>query len=145
MKTVRLALAAAALAFTAPVLAQEYPTVPGDYVEISMIKVDDGHDLEYANHLNGQWRKGQDYAKAQGWITNYQVWANSNPRDGEADVWLVTWFPRMESPQEIERQSKMYNDYMKTTIAQAQAQSGKRAEYRKLSGSMLFRNQTWRK
>lgn len=146
MKSVRLAFAAAALAFAAPsvVQAQEYPVVPGDYVEMSMIKVDDGHDLEYANHLAGQWRKGQDYAKAQGWITNYQIWTNSNAREDEADVYLVTWFPRMDTPQEIEARSKMYNDYMKTTTARAQAESGKRATYRKLAGSMLFRNQTWR-
>ena len=145
MKSVRLVFAAAALAFAAPaVQAQEYPVVPGDFVEISMIKVDDGHDLEYANHLAGQWRKGQDYAKAQGWITNYQIWTNSNAREDEADVYLVTWFPRMETPQEVEARSKMYNDYMKTTTAQAQAASGKRATYRKLAGSMLFRNQTWR-
>ena len=47
MKSVRLAIAAAALAFAAPVAqAQEWPVNPGDYVEVSMITVDDGHDLD---------------------------------------------------------------------------------------------------
>ena len=146
MKTVRLAFAAAALAFAAPAaIAQEYPVVPGDFVEVSMIKVDDGHDLEYANHLAGTWRKGQDFAKSQGWITDYQIWTNVNAREDEADVYLVTWFPRMETPQEVEVRSKAYNAHLQTTIAKAQADSGKRATYRKLAGSMLLRNQTWRK
>ena len=147
MRIVRLAVAAAALAFAAPAIAQvdEFPTVPGDYVEVSMIKIKDGHDLDYANHLAGQWRKGQDYAKSQGWITDYQVWTNPNAREGEADVFLVTWFPRMESPEEGMARGKKFREHMKTTIAQSQAQSGKRAEYRTLAGSMLLRNQTWKK
>jgi hypothetical protein len=119
--------------------------VPGDFVEISMIKVDDGHDLEYANHLAGTWRKGQDFAKTQGWITDYQIWTNVNAREDEADVYLVTWFPRMETPQEVDARSKAYNAHLQTTIAKAQADSGKRATYRKLAGSMLMRNNTWRK
>ena len=146
MKSVRLAIAAAALAFAAPaVQAQEWPTDPGDFVEVSMITVDDGHGLDYANHLAGQWRKSQDFAKAQGWITNYQVWTNENPRAGEPDIWLVTWFPRMTDAAEGNRRQKAFNEHMKTTLAQSQAESGKRATYRKLSGSMLFRNQVWTK
>jgi hypothetical protein len=146
MKSVRLAIAAAALAFAAPVAqAQEWPLNPGDFVSVSMITVDDGHDLEYANHLAGQWRKSQDYAKAQGWITNYQIWTNEFARDGEADIWLVSWFPTFADPNEVLRREKAFNDYMKTTAARQEAESGKRATYRKLSGSMLLRNNVWAK
>ncbi len=70
MKAVRYAaLAAASLAFVfaTPALADDpWPSETGDYVEVSMISVDDGHDLDYMNHLAGAWRKGQDFAKAQG-------------------------------------------------------------------------------
>jgi len=146
MKSVRLAIAAAALAFAAPVAqAQEWPLNPDDFVSVSMITVDDGHDLEYANHLAGQWRKSQDYAKAQGWITNYQIWTNEFARDGEADIWLVSWFPTFADPNEVLRREKAFNDYMKTTAARQEAESGKRATYRKLSGSMLLRNNVWAK
>ena len=146
MKSVRLAIAAASLAFAAPVAqAQEWPLNPGDFVSVSMITVDDGHDLEYANHLAGQWRKSQDYAKAQGWITNYQIWTNEFARDGEADIWLVSWFPTFADPNEVLRREKAFNDYMKTTAAKQEAESGKRATYRKLSGSMLLRNNVWAK
>ena len=148
MKSVRLAVAAAALvcaAIPTAGAAQEWPVNPGDYVEVSMITVDDGHDLDYANHLAGQWRKSQDFAKQQGWITNYQIWTNEFARNGEPDIWLVTWFPTMTDAAEAMRREKAFNDFMKTTAAQQQAESGKRATYRKLSGSMLLRNQTWAK
>lgn len=146
MKSVRLAIAAAALAFAAPVAqAQEWPLNPGDFVSVSMITVDDGHDLDYANHLAGQWRKSQDYAKAQGWITNYQIWTNEFARDGEADIWLVAWFPTFADPNEVLRREKAFNDYMQTTAAKQEAESGKRATYRKLSGSVLLRNNVWAK
>lgn len=151
MKAIRSAFTAAALAVstlavstTALAQADEYPMVPGDYVEVSMIKIQDGHDLEYANHLAGLWRKGQDYSKAQGWITDYQIWTNSNAREGEADVFLITWFPKMETTEEGIARGKKFREYMQQTIAQAQAASGKRAEYRTLAGSMLLRNQVWK-
>src|SRR5688500_3069133 len=146
MKSGRLAIAAAALAFAAPVAqAQEWPLNPGDFVSVSMITVDDGHDLDYANHLAGQWRKSQDHAKQQGWITNYQIWTNEFARNGEPGIWLVTWFPTMTDAAESLRREKAFNEFMQTTAAKQQAESGKRATYRKLSGSMLLRNQTWAK
>lgn len=140
------ALGAAALAFTAPVAVSaqsEWPIEPGDFVEVSMIDIEDGHGLDYAKHLAGEWRKSSDFAKSQGWISNYQVWTNEYPRNGEADVWLVTWFPMMADKAESLRREQAFNAFMKSTAAQQQAASGKRATYRKLAGSMLLRNNTW--
>lgn len=145
MKTLGLAaLGAVSLAFAAPAAAQsEWPIEPGDYVEVSMIDIDDGHGLEYAQHLAGDWRKSSDYAKSQGWTSNYQIWTNEFPRDGEAEIWLVTWFPKMTDKAEALAREKAFNAYMATTAAMQEAASGKRATYRKLAGSMLMRNNTW--
>lgn len=145
-KTGILALGVAAMAMAAPSGAaaqSEWPIEPGDFVEVSMIDIEDGHSLEYAQHLAGQWRKSSDYAKSQGWTTNYQIWTNEFPRDGEPEIWLVTWFPKMADKAEALQREKMFNDYMKTTAAAQQAASGQRASYRKLAGSMLMRNNTW--
>ena len=136
------ALGAAALSFAAPaaVSAQsEWPIEPGDYVEVSMIDIEDGHTLEYANHLAGDWKRSSEYAKSQGWITDYQIWSNEFPRAGEADIWLVTWLPRLADKDEALRREKAFNAYMQTTAAKQEAASGKRATYRKLAGSMLMR------
>lgn len=137
-------LPALALGFATPLAAQEYPVVPGDYVSVSMISVDDGHDLEYANHLAGMWRKGQDFAVKQGWITGYEIQSNENKRPGEPDFFLITRFAKFADPAQEDAREKAYNAYMATTAAQMQASSGERAKYRKVMGSMLLRSWKWR-
>lgn len=140
------ALGAASIAFAAPAAAQsEWPVEPDGYVDVGMIEIQDGHSLEYANYLAANWRKQQDYAKSQGWITNYQIWQNSNKRPGEADLFLVTWFPKFADKEEGMRREKAFQEYMATNVAKMQAESGKRATYRKQLGSMLFDNLTWAK
>src|SRR6185503_5950098 len=66
MNSIRKAAISAAAIFvgfgTPAMAASEYPFEPGQYVEVSGIIVDDGHDLDYAKHLAGMWRKGQDFA-----------------------------------------------------------------------------------
>lgn len=138
--------ASATLAFSVPALAQDdYPLVGGDWVEVSGISISDGHSLDYANHLAGMWRKGQDFAKAQGWITSYEILANTHPRDGEPDIYLMTRFPEFENEAEGERRGKAYREMMKATIADMEKASGDRAEYRTLMGNMLLKELKWRK
>lgn len=143
MKTIVL-LCALALSSASPALAQDYPLVGGDYVSISMISVDDGHDLEYANHLAGMWRKGQDYAVKQGWITGYEIQTNEYKRPGEPDIFLVTRFAKFTDPAQEDAREKAYNTYMNATAAQMQTASGERAKYRKVMGGMLLRAWKWK-
>lgn len=140
--------AAASLMFATPQSASaqsEFPMESGSWVEVTGIHIDDGHSLDYANHLAGMWRKGQDYAKAQGWITEYQVLTNSFAREGEPDVYLMTWFPAFATTAEAERRDALYRQHMAMTEAQMEAASGKRADYRKIGSSMLLRQQNWKK
>lgn len=144
----RAAVLAASFAFVAatPALADDpWPNETGDYVEVSMISVDDGHDLEYMNHLAGQWRKGQDFAKAQGWISDYEILINMNKRPGEPDYYLVTRFPRFADKAEEAKRDEAYFKHMEATTAQMQAASGQRSTYRKQMGSQLLRALTWKK
>lgn len=147
MKHLRLAaLAAFSLAVAAPVMAaDEYPVDPGDYVSVGMISVDDGHDLDYANYLAGNWRKQQDFAKAQGWISGYEILTNEFPRAGEPDYYLITRFPRFADPAEEKKRDEAYYAYMQTTVTQMQAGSADRARYRHQMGSQLLRAWTWKK
>lgn len=140
------ATASLALAFSLPAAAQsEWPTEDGDFVEVSSIRIDDGHALEYANHLAGMWRRGQDYSKAQGWITSYEILLNVHQRSGEPDVYLITRFPRFADPAEARRRDDAYRAHMQRTESQMQAESGNRAKYRHLAGTMLLREQIWKK
>lgn len=149
MKAVRYAaLAAASLAFVfaTPALADDpWPSETGDYVEVSMISVDDGHDLDYMNHLAGAWRKGQDFAKAQGWISGYEILINVNRRPDEPDYYLITRFPRFADKAEETKRDEAYFAHMQSTTAAMQAGSAERAKYRKQLGSQLLRALTWKK
>ncbi len=130
--------ASLSLAFAAPALAQSNPMIGGEYVEVSSISIDDGHFLDYANHLAGVWRANQEYAKSQGWITGYEVLSNVNGRPGEPDLILVTRFKNFADTAEEERRNKQYRDHVKQTDVQMQAASGERAKYRKVLGSQLW-------
>ncbi len=144
----RAAIIAASLsfAFTTPVFAaNEYPVDPGDYVEVSGISVDDGHDLEYLNYLAGTWRSNQDYAKAQGWITGYEILSNENKRPGEPDVYLVTRFKEFANTAEGTRRGEAMQAHMRMTQTQMQAASGDRAKYRHQLSSQLLRAWVWNK
>jgi hypothetical protein len=137
--------ASLSLAFAAPALAQSDPLVGGEYLDVSAISIDDGHYLDYANHLAGMWRANQEYAKSQGWISGYEVLANVNKRAGEPDLILVVRFKDIPDAAEGERRGKMYRDHVKLTDAQMEAASGDRAKYRKVMGSQLWQVLNFRK
>lgn len=126
------------------VRADEYPMIEGDFVSVDGIAIDDGHDLDYAKHLASIWRKGEDFAVKQGWITGYEILENVHKRAGEPDLYLITRFARFADPAEGERRDKAYQEFMKSSIAQMQAESGERAKYRHQTGSMLLRQLKFR-
>jgi hypothetical protein len=133
------------LVFSSPVLAQSDPMVGGGLLEVSSISIDDGHYLDYAQHLAGAWRTNQEYAKSQGWITGYEVLANTHKRPGEPDLILVVRFPSIPDAAENERRAKLYRDHVKLTEAQLEAASGSRAKFRKVLGSQLWQVLEFRK
>lgn len=146
IRNAAIAAASLCLAFAAPVQAQDAnPLVDGDFVEISAIQIDDGHSLEYAQHIAGMWRKGQDFAKSQGWITSYEVMGNMYPRRGEPDVYLIVRFPTFATVAENEKRDAAYRAYMQRSVTQLEEESGNRAKYRKLAGSMLLRELKFKK
>ena len=149
MRTVKLLtpLIAATMAFACPQLAMaqdEWPFTSGEYVEVSGIEIDDGHSLDYANHLAGMWRKGQEFALEQGWITGYEVLINSFPRKGEPDVYLLTRWTKWETPEQEEARAAAYRQHLAMTTTQMEQASGQRADYRELVGSMLLRSMKFR-
>ncbi|MBC6434871.1 hypothetical protein FM036_32845 [Nostoc sp. HG1] len=121
-----------------PVVAQNYPLTEGDYTEVSMVEIQPGGGYDYALQLAGQWRKSQEFAKAQGWIKDYKVMSNVHGRDGEPDLYLMVTMASMPSPAESERRAEAYRKFMATTDQQSVQQSGDRAKMRKLAGNMLL-------
>ncbi|WP_265570356.1 hypothetical protein [Sphingomicrobium nitratireducens] len=138
------AAAAATLAFATPASAQQWPLVGGDYWEVTGIDVDDGHGLDYANYIANRWMANQEFAKSQGWINSYYAFANVHNREGEPDIYLVTTFNDWPDNAESDRRQAAYEAYMKRTTAQLQAESGERAKFRTIGGTMLLRHLTKR-
>ena len=146
MRRAAVLAASISLACALPAMAQDdYPMDQGDYVELSAITIEDGHTLDYLNHLSGMWKRGQDFARSQGWITSYEVLANAYPRKGEPDLYLLVRMPRFADAAEDQKRDKAYREFMQRSVAQMQAESGERAKYRQLSGAMLLRELRFRK
>ena len=133
-----MAAASLALAWSVPGMAQNSPFVPGNYVEVSSVTVDDGHGLDYANFLASTWRTRQEFAKKQGWIDSYEVLANVNARAGEPDLILVARYKSLPDAAEQMRRDDAARAFDKQTDAQMQAASGDRAKYRHLVGTQLW-------
>lgn len=124
---------------TASAMAQEFPLVAGDYTDVGGIYIKDGGTLKYAQFLAGEWKKNQEFAKSQGWISDYKIYINWHPRDGEPNVYLMSTFASLPDAAESERRDKVYDAWAKKSIAQQNAESGDRAEYRTVKSSMLLR------
>ena len=110
-----------------------------------MISVDDGHNLDYAKFLADKWRKQEDYAKSQGWITGYEILANQDKRAGEPDLYLLARFKTLPDAAEDKRRDEAFRKFMATTDTQMEQASGERATYRHQMGSMLLRKLEWSK
>lgn len=137
--TIKTLAALAALCLAAPALGQESSATPGSYWDVSMIDVVDGKEQDYADFLAANWRKSQEFAKSKGYIKNYHVLANSYPRPGEPDLYLLVEFDKMYDTAEQIRQNKEYEAFMQRTERQLSAESGGRSVMRKLHGNMLLR------
>lgn len=146
MKTILLAaLGAVVMTVAMPANAQEIPLKGGDYWTVGDIKIDDGHDADYADYLAGNYRKEMEWQVSKGYVKGYKILRNVNPRDGEPSLYLVTIFDHMPTNAESEARNAAMNAYMATTDRAEQAGSGERAKYRKRMGSVLLQEQVWRK
>ena len=68
----------------------ENPWKAGNYWNVSGIHVKDGGGLKYAQYLATEWVRNQEYAKSQGWISDFMVLSNTHPREGEPNLYLIT-------------------------------------------------------
>ncbi len=139
MRLVSGTIAAALLAFSAPVLAQNDPTTTGDFTTMSMIELADGGTTAYLTFLAGQWRSQQEFAKSKGWIKDYKVYSNVDPRKGEPDLYLVTTYATMPDAAEVKRREVAMRDFFKRDDSKLDAESMERGKMRTQLGSMLLR------
>ena len=128
-----------------PAAAQDFPVKGGDYWQVAEVTIDDGHFGDYADHLAGAYRKTEDFAKSKGWIKNYYILSNVNKRANEPDLYLVTITDHLTTPAEDEARSKELDAYLQSSARQQDSQSGARAKFRHLGGTMLLQEMVYRK
>ena len=134
------------LAVSLPATAQdENPWKAGNYWNVSGIHIKDGGGLKYAQYLATEWVKTQEYAKSQGWISDFMVLSNTHPREGEPNLYLITISASLPSSDEADKRGRMSREFNKTTIAQMQAQSAGRAEIREVGSQVQLRQLVLRK
>ena len=138
------AFGAIAMSFAMPAVAQDMPLKDGDYWTVADIKIDDGHTADYSDYLAGQWRKQMDWQVSKGYVKSYKILRNVNPRENEANMYLVTVFDHIPTNAESEARNNALNAYLATTDRAMDAGSGERAKYRHRLGSALLQEQVWR-
>jgi hypothetical protein len=143
MKLIKAAVLAATIALAVPAatpaIAQDYPLKAGEYVQMTGIVVEDGEGaLKYAEWLATEWKRFQEHAKSQGWISDYGIYSNVNARAGEPDLFLVVQFASIPDAAEQERRDKAFDEWTRTTVREQAIASGNRAEYRTAVSSMLL-------
>jgi hypothetical protein len=140
MKKWIIGAAALAIATTsAPAIAQQSSVKPGGLWTAARVDVEDGQYENYMDFLTKVYIPNQEFAKSQGWITDYHILDSSNPRDGEPDIILITRFADFPSVAEIERRNKIMSERMQQDDHAQETASGQRVKMRRLMGSVLYR------
>ena len=144
MKLMLAAATTAAVIAATPASAQQFPLKGGEYWEITAVDVEDGQGITYANWLASEWRKFNDFAKQQGWISDYKILVNVHNRADEGDFYLLTKYSSLPDGAEQERRNAAFRQAMQRSDAQLSAESGGRAKYREVMGSMLLQEMMFR-
>jgi len=140
-----LVLCGPAMLVSTTAVADEWPLVAGDYWEVTGVEIKDGGSMGYANFLAGEWRANQEFAKSKGWIKGYYILGNTYPREGEANLYLITITDRLVSGPEGEKRQAEYMDWKKKTLVQMDKESGDRLEIREVLGDQLLQELKFRK
>ena len=126
MRKLILAAALAALptsfAFTAPAFGQASSYTPGSFWDVTGIKFKEGGGEKYLDWVATEWKKQQEFAKSKGWIEDYQVLANTYPRPGEADIYLMTKYKSTPDAAEQARRNAAFEAFVKMDPHQADTQ-----------------------
>jgi len=120
----------------APAAAQESRYEPGNVWYVSDIDVLDGQFENYMTWLADEWVKFRKLNALHGNEVGYHVLANTNARDGEPDLFLVTINKDFVKIAEGLATEKKINEAMAKNRKQFEKESVERAPMRKVMGSI---------
>ncbi len=129
---------AATVLISAPSSAQRSVAVPGNYSDVTDVKILPGHFEEYMDYLKTKWIKQQEWAKSKGYITGYKVYLNAYPRESEPTLYLLTEYKTVPSAAEIERRADEYAAMMKMDEHQQDADAMTRGPIRTIGSQAML-------
>ncbi len=132
-----LTLAAAALGgATGAARAADSSYTYGTVWEISQIQVEPGQFENYMDWLATNWKKNQEFGKAQGMVVSYHVLAVNDTRSGEPDLLLAIEYKDYYPVAERLAFQKKLEAMMATDTRKMETSSGERKVMRKVLGGM---------
>lgn len=105
-----------------PAFAQASSYMPGSFWDVTGIKFKEGGGEKYLDWVATEWKKQQEFAKSKGWIEDYQVLANTHPREGEPDIYLMIKYKSVPDAAEQARRNTAFESFVKMDPHQADAQ-----------------------
>lgn len=131
-----LAIAAALCTVALPARAADSSYAFGTVWEISQIQTEPGQFENYMDWLDGQWKKIQEFAKAQGMVVSYHVLAVNDPRAGEPDLLLAIEYKDYYPTAQREAMQKKIEAMLASDTHKMDSAAGERKQLRKVLGSM---------
>ncbi len=128
--------AALMVGLTAPAAADESRYEPGNVWYVSDIDVLDGQFENYMTWLADEWVKFRKLNAMYGNEVGYYVLANTQARDGEPDLYLVTINKDFQTIAEGLATEKKINEAMAKDRRQFEKEGAERAPMRKTMGSI---------
>jgi len=118
--------------------ATDWPLAQGDYWEVTGVLFKEGGGYAYSEWLAKEWKADQEFAKSKGWIKDYKIFGNTHARKGEADLYLVVVYNRLEAGPDNEKRGDEYLAWKKTTSEKMEKESGNRAQFREILSTQLL-------
>ena len=128
--------AALSIGLTAPAVAGESRYEYGNVWYVSDIDVLDGQFENYMTWLADEWVKFRKLNTQYGNEVGYYVLANTQPRDGEPDLYLVTINKDFQTIAEGLATEKKINEAMSKDRKQFETEGAERAPMRKTMGNI---------
>ncbi len=136
-----LAIAAAMLgatALAAPAMAQELPVKNGSVWVASRIDTLPGQMPAYLDYLATEWKKQNEFLKAEGVLLSYRVMRTNHARNGEPDLILLLEYKDSYSIAQQEAMTKKLEAAMRRDARQGAAGNLEREKIRSLMGSTEY-------
>lgn len=139
--TKSLAIAAAlfgTVALAAPAMAQELPVKNGSVWVASRIDTLPGQMPAYLDYLATDWKKQNEFLKAEGVLLSYRVLRTNHARNGEPDLILLLEYKDNYSIAQQDAMTKKLEAAMRRDARQGAAGNLEREKIRSLMGSTEY-------